>query len=287
MDASAHNPLRLRYAPAIALGALSLWLLTYPFDFAGEVITPWLGDPWIGKLNTLSNVVMFLPFGIAGGWALSARGRGAAVIAVALAALLISLVGETAQVWLPDRHSSAVDLLANTLGAAMGALFGWVWSAPVTARLRACAAWLEPRPRWRIALRAIGITMLTRLAPFMFNVETYYLRTDLDRSIQASRQLPTSIAALSNVVLSFVLLFVTTLCVGRAMRESFERQGDRSSPAVLMLIVGVALAVVTEVLQWPIRGRVMDVPDLVAATAGVCVAAAVDAVMGPIAKSVR
>jgi VanZ family protein len=287
MDASLHNSAQMRWVPAIALGALSLWLLTYPFNFAGEVITPWLGDPWIGKLNTVSNLAMFLPFGIAGGWASSTRGRGAAVIAVAIAALAISLVGETAQVWLPDRHSSAVDLLANTLGAAMGALIGWVWSAWITSRCQAATTWLQPRPRWRVALKMTGVMLLARLAPFMFNVETYYLRTDLEQSIEASRHLPTSLVALGNVTLSFVLLLITSLCVGRAMRESFERQGDRSSPAVLMLIVGVVLAVGTEALQWPIHGRIMDAPDLVAATAGVCVAVMVDAAMGPIAKPVR
>jgi glycopeptide antibiotics resistance protein len=69
------------------------------------------------------NVAMFVPIG----WGLhrAARRRGGAPRtrlrrAVILAAAF-SLTMETVQAWLPNRYSSVVDVLANTLGATIGA----------------------------------------------------------------------------------------------------------------------------------------------------------------------
>lgn len=73
------------------------------------------------------NLAIFVPIG----WGLhrAARRRGAAprtrlLIAVILAAAF-SLTMETIQAWLPNRYSSVVDVLANTLGATIGA---WIES---------------------------------------------------------------------------------------------------------------------------------------------------------------
>lgn len=69
------------------------------------------------------NVVIFIPIG----WGLRrAAGRpGAArsapmLMSVALAAAF-SLVMEAVQVWLPNRYSSLADVVANTIGATLGA----------------------------------------------------------------------------------------------------------------------------------------------------------------------
>ena len=69
------------------------------------------------------NVAIFVPIG----WGLhrTGRRRGAAARTRMLVALMLaaafSLTMETVQAWLPNRYSSAVDVLANTLGAALGA----------------------------------------------------------------------------------------------------------------------------------------------------------------------
>jgi glycopeptide antibiotics resistance protein len=69
------------------------------------------------------NTAIFVPIG----WGLHrmARRRGHALpvrilVAVGLAAAF-SLTMETIQAWLPNRYSSAIDVLANALGAALGA----------------------------------------------------------------------------------------------------------------------------------------------------------------------
>ena len=69
------------------------------------------------------NLVIFIPIG----WGLrrAARRPGgsprtAFLVAIVLAAAF-SLVMETVQAWLPNRYSSAADIVANTLGATVGA----------------------------------------------------------------------------------------------------------------------------------------------------------------------
>jgi hypothetical protein len=68
------------------------------------------------------NLAIFIPIG----WGLgrAARGLGGArrtlLVTVGVAAAF-SLAMEAVQVWLPNRYSSLADVLANTLGAAVGA----------------------------------------------------------------------------------------------------------------------------------------------------------------------
>ena len=68
------------------------------------------------------NVAMFVPMG----WGLhrAARRRGAPrtpLLRAVILAAAFSLTMETVQAWLPNRYSSVVDVLANTLGATIGA----------------------------------------------------------------------------------------------------------------------------------------------------------------------
>ena len=69
------------------------------------------------------NVAMFVPIG----WGLrrAARRRGGAprtrLLQAVILAAAFSLTMESLQAWLPNRYSSVVDVLANTLGAIIGA----------------------------------------------------------------------------------------------------------------------------------------------------------------------
>jgi glycopeptide antibiotics resistance protein len=73
------------------------------------------------------NLAIFVPIG----WGLhrTARHRGAAprtqLLVAASVAAAFSLTMETLQAWLPNRYSSVIDVLANTLGATIGA---WIES---------------------------------------------------------------------------------------------------------------------------------------------------------------
>lgn len=111
---------------------LIVYASLYPFtNWRDQGMAPWvyLLAPWPRYwtgFDVVSNVLGYMPLGFL--LALSAlrsgRGRQALGLAV-LGAALLSLTLETLQVYLPDRVPSNLDLVLNTLGAALGALTAW------------------------------------------------------------------------------------------------------------------------------------------------------------------
>lgn len=79
--------------------------------------------------DAVFNLAMFVPFG----WLLArgiedvgASARARIVIVVAACAAL-SLMVETAQLFLVSRYSSAIDILTNTAGSVVGAVIAHRW----------------------------------------------------------------------------------------------------------------------------------------------------------------
>lgn len=79
------------------------------------------GDLW-WALEDIANVLLFVPLGFA---LTRVLGRG---LYGATAGLLVSAAIETAQLVVPDRHSSLLDVICNSVGAVIGALLATaVW----------------------------------------------------------------------------------------------------------------------------------------------------------------
>ena len=73
--------------------------------------------------DVLLNLVGFIPFGFCLRWQLQLRRPQAVLSSVLIAASCcvgLSLLIETAQIWLPGRNSSLLDLILNSFGALMG-----------------------------------------------------------------------------------------------------------------------------------------------------------------------
>jgi VanZ family protein len=70
----------------------------------------------LGPPDFALNVLLFLPAGVL--FALAGKRTSACTAASAL----LSLAIESAQMWIPHRHPSQLDVLANALGALIGAL---------------------------------------------------------------------------------------------------------------------------------------------------------------------
>lgn len=93
---------------------------------------------WISfsLVESLSNLLLFVPIGFFGALSL-ARRRWAIPVAAAVASGLIEL---TQQGMLPDRFADARDVVANTGGAALGLLLAWAWDRHRVRRDRDCLA---------------------------------------------------------------------------------------------------------------------------------------------------
>jgi VanZ like family len=108
----------------LVVGALTLAAQLYPFDFQFGRAGDWLALPRVDPIGLAVNLLLFVPLGLAE-FALAYRllgPRGWIVLIVAVDAAVLALIGESAQVWLPTRDSSMIDLVANTLGGAIGAM---------------------------------------------------------------------------------------------------------------------------------------------------------------------
>ncbi|TXT41247.1 MAG: VanZ-like protein [Comamonadaceae bacterium] len=141
---------------------LIVYASLYPFTFwRDQGIEPWwfLAAPlpkyWTG-FDVVANVLGYMPLGFF--LALSALRTGREHYALpfaVLAALLLSLVLETLQVYLPGRVPSNLDLLLNVLGGALGA--GSAWSLE---RLGVLQRWSRFRAQWFVEDARGGLVLL-------------------------------------------------------------------------------------------------------------------------------
>lgn len=78
---------------------------------------------WLRRflIDTVGNVLLFVPFGAATFVALYERPRP--LLKATLLGLALSALFETLQIWIPGRVVAVDDLVLNTLGAALGAGF--------------------------------------------------------------------------------------------------------------------------------------------------------------------
>ena len=124
----------------IVLSILMVLAATAPFRFTDDTqivlmkiahVSPhpladtWARTPrWVPVTSVALDVVFFLPFGVIGGLAqkrASIQPRARRLLAVTLLGFLLSMGIETLQVFTRDRIPSSADLVANTLGATLGA----------------------------------------------------------------------------------------------------------------------------------------------------------------------
>ncbi len=292
----------------LGVACMTAWLLLYPFDFVAQKQTEWLAERQIHKLNTLSNIMLFVPCGMMGAWVLKRwwpRMGFGIIVMVGIDSGLFSLAGETVQMWLPGRQSSLIDLSANTAGGVVGAMIGLTLAPRLTSNWRRTAAWLSVRVRARRALFVLLILLAARTAPFDASPETFYLKESLfyqtkqagtpfaktrawlagdsgrtetaglvDRRAEA-------ITELKRAGLNLLLFTLAAAALLRAARENRMLTGrdGRGVGGVLVLCIGLVIA--TELAQWPIRSRLMDMTDPVAGIAGVIVGLLIASAAGP------
>ncbi len=161
MYKSSAGPLALMYAALIVFASL------FPFDgWRAQGIDPWvflaapIPPPYWTGFDVSSNLVGYAPLGFLLALALLRMqwGRGAWMLAT-VAGVLLSLLMEFLQIYLPRRVPSNMDLLLNSVGTLAGAL-----TAALLERLGAIDRWSDFRGRW-FAQDAQGALVLLALWP--------------------------------------------------------------------------------------------------------------------------
>jgi len=174
----------LVYAVLLVYGSLSPWsqwrsLGVGPFAY---FFAPW--PAYLTGFDLGLNVLAYLPFGLLLALALHPllRGAAAAVSAVAIAAT-VSVALEGAQSYLPARIASNLDVLANSAGAAVGAVAGALLAPALIDGRRLLLArkrWLRPHATLVLLLAALWPLAQTHPAPMLFG------NGELDRELVAS-----------------------------------------------------------------------------------------------------
>ena len=91
--------------------------------------------------DLIINVVAYFPFGLLLFFSIYPRlGRVTAAFLTVLTSVLLSMLMEMVQTYLPGRVPSSLDLLANSAGACMGALAGITFSIVLKSTEGACLA---------------------------------------------------------------------------------------------------------------------------------------------------
>jgi VanZ family protein len=137
---------------------------TGPFAF---VFAPW--PPYVTGFDIAANVIAYVPLGLLAVLAAAPRFVGTpAWFVAALGGCALSFTMETLQTYLPSRVESNVDLVANTLGTAVGAGLGVVverWLVRHGGLYALRDTLFYPGRQTGLGLALIGLWLFTLLNP--------------------------------------------------------------------------------------------------------------------------
>jgi VanZ family protein len=206
-----------------------------PEEILHFLLAPW--PRYITLPDVVVNFAAYIPLGLLLSTVFGARyGPARGTVAATLAAVLLSLTMEAVQMFLPLRIASNVDLLANGLGALVGAM-----AAPLLAPTRVLGGrihtarhrlFLEGMPA-DAGLVIVGLWLLTQFHPTaqLFGAGAIRATLDLPPYFNHTPWLALSSEA---VVVLFNLLGVGL------MLSTFTREGERRM-LVIGTVIGTAL----------------------------------------------
>jgi len=237
------NTVRLAWILALAYLLVIAYASLQPFQgwrSPPEEILHFLFAPW-PRYTTLQDVAVnfaaYVPLGLLLSAVFGARyGPARGAVAATLAGAMLSLAMEAAQMFLPARIASNVDLLANGLGALLGAM-----AAPLLAPTRVLGGrihtmrhrlFLEGMPA-DTGLVIVGLWLITQFHPTAQLFGTGAIRATLDLPSYFTH---TPWLALSGEA---VVVLFNLLAVG-LMLSTFTRDGERRM-LVIGTVIGTAL----------------------------------------------
>lgn len=239
-----------------------------PQEIRRFLSAPW--PPYITLEDVLVNIGAYLPLGFLIAHALMHKaGNGGAVLLAALFACLTSVAMEAAQMFMPARIPSNVDVLTNSLGGLIGALAAPLFAPPRLpgvrlARLR--RAWFVYGPTADVGLVLLLIWLATQFNPTAQLFGTGNLRSTLELPAWLIHTPPLLFAAEASVagfnVLALGLMVVALtrervprpLAVAALLAAAFGAKAftativGKSAGAFAWLTPGVAIGIVVAAL---------------------------------------
>jgi len=203
-------------------------------DFSAVLTAPLLQQyTWF---DIAANLLAYLPFGLLLGLALRAHfGAGWNILLATLCGVAVSAAMEYAQMYLPVRNSSNLDLLVNSIGALAGALL----AASIAPR-----AWFAYLMQWRMwlflrdgkvdfGLALVALWMFAQINPSLPMLGNVFISEAAHRPFVAVAAVPFSWLESAAVALNLLMVGVLMLTLLR---------GRRHVESVLLLLCFVALA---------------------------------------------
>lgn len=239
------HTVRLAWILAVAYLLVVVYASLHPFSgwrSPPDEILFFLGAPWpryITLQDILINVGAYVPLGLLLSVGFGARhGAARGALAAALAAVAFSLAMEAAQMFLPARIASNVDLLANGFGALLGAT-----AAPLLSPTRILGGRLHAA-RHRLFVEGViadtgmviaFLWLLTQFHPTVQPFGSGYLKGTLD--LPAYFVHTPGLAFLSEALVVFFNVLGVGLLLSAVMRE------DAHPFRVIAALIAAALAI--------------------------------------------
>jgi len=238
------HTVRLAWILAVAYLLIIGYASLQPFQdwrWPPEEIRRFLLAPWprfITLQDVAVNFAAYVPLGLllSVGWG-ARYGQARGALAAALTAAALSLAMEAVQMFLPARIASNVDLLANGLGALVGAMAAPLLAPaqPIGGRIHSARRrlFLDGTPA-DAGLVIAGLWLVTQFHPTAQLFGT--------GAVRATLNLPPYLAHAPGLALGgeAVVVLLNLLGVG-LMLSAFMRSGNRPLP-VIAAVVGAALA---------------------------------------------
>lgn len=171
---------RSRWCALLAVSTLFIvYGSLFPFHFVARNLIEisnffleWIWEDRISLGDLLGNIALFVPFGLTGVLALNPPfGRIAASFAVVAAAIILAVVLQVLQIFLPERMPSINDVVWNGIGAVGGICVGWLinkWSRkPVSFSV------------FTIPIGLITLWLASELIPFIPTLDVQLIKDNL------------------------------------------------------------------------------------------------------------
>jgi hypothetical protein len=232
-------------AALIACGSLYPFRFTVPEPHAAAWVK--LFSDWsliTAKGDALGNLVLFIPFGFAGVFAVPAHSHPPfRVVTVALLSLALATMLQVAQIYFPPRTPALVDVVWNMAGTVLGIIAGLSLGKHIELR------WRTWQPEYALPLGLVALWIAAELLPLVPSLDLQSIKNTLRALLRPHMSPPDVLWHMAGV-----------LVAGHSLTAIFGR-----SRALRWLGLLIAIVIAGKVL---VVTRVLDASTLVGVAVG-------------------